>query len=664
MTSTVISVGYGNLYGGYTLEDKGWGDRVAGQVSALVALNVDLFVALELHEENDMNDYFLAQMPAGWAMMEGDGGNHLLYKTAKIAPVQTVNVMMPGDRAASRWKVRNIATGLTFWVGGTHFRANDTDGKSRAKERAQEAAFMVAEMAKVKKELALFAGDFNSATYSSGYPRDIFKKGGWLGLKDRGSVTRGDYDSHGGGRSGKWIDDIMTKAPLTLSGSALVDVGSLSDHDWLKTTIDFHDIVAAPPPPGDPIDPPVIVQPPPPWDDPVPEPEVIWSDPVPQDHVPLVIEVWSKDFARRALITRPLSVDGSVIHNGAGTFQFTVDADHPRIGELTEPGARAVIIYRYSPKSTPIPIYSGRLATRAGAGSRLASTRTFTVVDDWTILSQILGFPNPTGTIAQQGDDSAYYTRTGDAETVLKDIVAVNAARQSVTLDVPTPTGLGQQCSVSVRMHPLPDRLFPTIDQAGLAVRILQQGATRRLLVKTPTLRLRPLTEDSGAVVDNDFTINDPTVTRVVVGAGGEGTARVFREYVDDEREESFGFSAAVFVDARDVAVDDPNLEATLQARAAEALAAGDAKTSLRVVLAETPTFRFGKTFNLSDQISVQPSGGPVLTDIVREVHFSYTETAGLEITPIVGDWSDSTNQELYDAVTVLSRSVRDNQRR
>ena len=662
--STTVPFGSGNLYGGYTLTDKGWDTRVAGQVSLITSMSVDLFVAMELHEENGMNTYFLSQFPSGWSMAAGQGGNHLLYKTAAIDVLATSNVMMPGDRYMSRWQVRDKATQLVYWVAGAHFRANDDDGTNRAKERADEAAFLAKEVKKGGNDPTIIAGDFNSQTAASGYPRSILKQAGWSGLKARGAVTNGDYDTHGTGRSGKWIDDIMTKPATTVGSSALVQTSGLSDHNWLKTTIDFHDVVPAPtvevPDP-----PPVVPPPPPPWDAPVSEPALVWSDLPPGDHAPLTIEVWDKDYVRRGIVTRPTSVTGSIMHNSPGTFSFQVDADHPRIDDLVASGSRAVIIYRYSPTSSPITIYSGPIRERDGSGPAVSSVRTFTVADDWAeVFNGILGWPNPTGTITQQGDDTAYYTRTGDAETVLKDITAVNATRQAVTLSVPSPTGMGAQVTVSVRMHPLADRLFPAVGDAGLAVRVLQQDSVRRLLAKTPSIFDRVLTEESGAVVDGSFALTAPTVTRVVVGAGGEGTARIFREYIDDDLEADFGFSACVFVDARDIDPAATDLEAQMQGRAADTFASGDIKTSLRVVLAETPQFRFGRTFNLSDQVSVQLSGGPVFTDIVREVQFSYTSDAGLVITPLVGNWTDSPSEALYAAVSTLARSVRDSARR
>lgn len=378
----------------------------------------------------------------------------------------------------------------------------------------------------------------------------------------------------------------------------------------------------------------------------------------------LLFEIWTKDFQREGFVTRPLSATGSIKFNGAGSISFVVDADHPLMNAMTAEGARARVLYRYAPTDPAEVLLSGPLSDVSGAGARRASLRTLRVADDWTILSEILGLPNPTGTMSQQGDDGAYFTSTGPAETVVKELVSLNAARQGVSVTVPTTTGLGSSVSVAVRMHPLTDRLFPAVDQAGVGVRVRQIGAERVLEVWEPATRPLTLTEESGVVADGDFQITGPAVTRVIVGAGGEGEARVFREFIDTDLEARFGVARCVFQDARDVAATDPALETLLAARAAETLAEGAPKVALRVVLAETEEFRFGKSYELGDRVTVRLGGGPDLSDLVREIQFDYSDGDGLKITPIVGDWSESTSAVLWRTVAVLSRSVRDTLRR
>lgn len=762
---TTISIGYGNLYGGHSAHDPNrivngldWGARMPGIANLASSLGVGLFLAVELHEEENQHEALLGYFPAGWALFEGIGGNHLFYRTDTYGTVSKRNDLLSGNRWFTRWQLQHLASGDTFWVGGAHFIANGNNGRNENANRRLQAAEVVDLMRGLSP--AVVAGDFNSATDAPNYPRAIMKAAGWLGLRDRGPAAGSQHNSFDGKMNGRWIEDILTTSTAAVSGAALVWNQGLGDHyGFLKASVELSPA------------PPVVTIP-----EPVIEPEVVPTlaslrEP-PSGHVPITIEVWDAAYNRKGVVGAPSSVTGSIQWNGPGSFEFTVDADHPRVADLTDEGARVVIRYRYAPWTAPMTLISGTVAELTGAGSFRDATRTFTVRDDWAVLNEIVGFPNPTGTLDQQGDDSAYFTRSGAAETVLKQIVEPNAARQGVALVVPSTLGRGSSCEVSVRMHPLSDRLFPTVDQAGIGVRIVQDGPTRYLIVRTPRTIDRVLTEESGAVLAGDFSISQPTVTRIVVASGGEGTGRFFREYVDDELEASYGLSRASFVDASDASsdweaakadvpeklkardeadvekqkaakrvadmdaaydtadnavdkaqddVDDhpgvskyvtrlnaakaartkaqgrlddaeadlakattayntaaaaytaaealvpvkfDEMGVALQARADEALAEGAPKVSLKVTLAETKTFRFGRTFSLGDRVSVQLAGSPVLSDLVREVGFSYTAEDGLVVTPTVGDWSEKTTDVLFRAVSVLARAVRDSVRR
>jgi hypothetical protein len=293
------------------------------------------------------------------------------------------------------------------------------------------------------------------------------------------------------------------------------------------------------------------------------------------DHIPLTITVYTKGYVRKGVVAAPTSVSVSINHNAPGTAEFTVDADHARISDLTAYGARAVVAYRYAPSSDPVVLISGPVGDTTGEGPADSAVRKFVITDDWAeIFNGIIGWPNPTGTVSQQGDDSAYFTRTGPAETVVKQIVAPNATRQGLPLTVPATEGRGAKITVSVRMHPLADKIFPAADQAGIGVRVLQLGTERTLTVYTPKSRARVLTEESGIVVGGSWQIKPPTVTRVTIGAGGEGKLRAFYEYVDAARESTYGIRRSAFIDARDAYSDVDSATKDLADRVSERKAA------------------------------------------------------------------------------------------
>ena len=394
-----------------------------------------------------------------------------------------------------------------------------------------------------------------------------------------------------------------------------------------------------------------------------------------EDAPPFTLTVFDRNFTRKGTLSAPNELDGAIRVGAPGDLTFAVDADDRRVKHLQADGARVRCDYRYSPSSAPQTLISGPVTEVAGSGTPEAALRTFTVSDDWHVLNDTLGLPNPAGTAAQQGASEAYYSATGPAETVLKQIVEANRARLSIPLVVPATQGRGATITTSIRMHSLAERLFPAVTDAGLIVRVLQRGsALPTLEVSTPTVRSRVLTQASGVVVEGDFQLAPPTVTRVWVGAGGVAEARIFRLFVDDALELRFGGGAGKrfvrerFVDARDVGIEPPATaltaaqEAVLQQRANEVLQEGAPRGSLAAKLAETETFRFGRTFQLGDRVSLQLAGGPVLSDYVREVQFKW-DASGVEITPLVGSWAESVNDEILKRIADTMRAVRDMQR-
>lgn len=374
--------------------------------------------------------------------------------------------------------------------------------------------------------------------------------------------------------------------------------------------------------------------------------------------LPFDITVYDKDYNRKGPLGAPMNLTGEAVFNAAGSLEFTVPADHPRILDLIEPGARVVVKYKPTSDHEPIDLISGRVSSEAGTGT-LAPTKTFTVTDDWTVLSdEVQCWPNPTGTINQQGDEDAYFTRRGPAETVLKQILAPNVTRQGTELTIPATAGLGSTITGQMRFHTVAERLFPAVEDAGLGVRVIQQDDTRVLDVFEPATFPRVLTQESGVVAAGEYSVTAPTVTRVLIAAGGEGTARVVREKILSDLEDEHGVVLPAFRDARDVNNDEGNLEAELVERMDETLEEGAPKASLKCELAETGWFRFGVSFNVGDRVSVQLAGAPVITDVVRAVAFEWSPGDGVKVTPRVGEWSDVADAALIGRVASLSRAV------
>jgi hypothetical protein len=371
---------------------------------------------------------------------------------------------------------------------------------------------------------------------------------------------------------------------------------------------------------------------------------------------PLTVAVYSKSLKRLGWVGDAKTLLVTPRHNLQSTASLTVAADHPRAGDLLEPGARLVVEFDGE------QILSGPL-TRRGGEVRPDADITVDVRDDWHLLRSLLGRPNPTGTLAQQGDDGAYRTVTGPAETVVKTLVAENVGRTGLPVTIAPDLGRGDTITVQVRMHPLADRLLPLIDQAGIGVTVRQvgpktQGTGLQVDCYTPAQYPRTLTDASGVVVGGSWSLTAPEVTRVVVGGPGEGVDRVFVEVVDTAAEAEWGLVLEQFADARDV-TEGPDLAVRLEQRGWERLAEAKAKAGLAVSLSETSTFRVhpsGLWVGTRVRLDV---GTVVVEDVLREAPMSFTRDNGFQATPLVGERSDDPSVSLARAVAGIARGLR-----
>ncbi len=464
---------------------------------------------------------------------------------------------------------------------------------------------------------------------------------------------------------------------------------------------------------------------------------------------PFVITVYDKAFRRLGWVGAYESLTLNLRHNAVSTAALVVANDHVRLPDLLANGARLVIEYEGATVLTgPVTSSTGELAPDGAV--------TVTVESDWRVIRALLGWQVPGGALSAQS--KRYDRRRGPAETVAKQLIAANAARLGIPLDVEEDGGRGEVISVAVRMHPLVDRLLPAVDVAGVGLRVQQVGQRLHLSCYVPRVRERVLTQESGVIVAGEWELAAPTVTDVVAGGYGEGVHREFFSASDAAAKVAYGPSlfAESFLDADDAASDwsqardeekraradlkdaDNDLrkaaqllrkaERTLQVatshynqhpssteaqaarddaqaerneadkeyreadaartkaanalsealanvsatrvdyeteigqRMAETLKEGRRTAGMRIELAETSTFRYRRTVTEGDVVTVRISpGGPLLTDVVREVTLSHTGDQGVVVTPIAGDSEGLTSPDrlIAKAITRLARATR-----
>lgn len=342
---------------------------------------------------------------------------------------------------------------------------------------------------------------------------------------------------------------------------------------------------------------------------------------------------------------------GTKRFDNVSDFEVRVKATHNRLAQLLEPGARLRLRLR-GETFIEGPI---RSHNAAGPGPGIAGEFRFGVEDNFRILRNFLIYQVPGGTMAEQAG-SYHYEDTGPAETVFKNIAGLNILSRTVEpVTIAPDLGRGPTITSSARMATIYNEMFPLLESLNLGVKVDTTPEGLILDVYEPGVFPNKLTESSRIVRKWTYDMQAPDVTHVVVGGNGDGATRNFYELIDTEREALWGDRIEVFVDARDA----PDPEASL-VRATESLFDGRGAASMKVKLAETRNFQFGGEGGLKvgQQVTCVVANGTVeVTDILREVDFSWDVESGLDINAQIGRVTDPTMQ-MISAITRLSSSV------
>ena len=366
------------------------------------------------------------------------------------------------------------------------------------------------------------------------------------------------------------------------------------------------------------------------------------------------IEVFDKSLVRQGWIGNPSAFTVTPRHNMMSTGTISMPGDHRMVPAVMAKGSRCVV------KLNGDHVISGPIRHRRGYGPLAKSMIVFEIQDDFRLLDRVLGWPAPgipnpntPGTFTQA--TAEYDVQTGPAETVLKGFVARNVARLGLPVVVAQDQGRGVPITVSARMHPLRDRLFPAVDQAGIGVTVQQAESGLVVDCYVPVVRTQVLTEESGIVTDWEWSESPPSVTRVVVGGQGEATARTFRLVRDQATETAWGDVIEQFRDARDATSD-----AVLDSRGWETIADGGHMYGLKLTLSDVGVWRYNRAFRVGDTVTHEIAPGASVTDVLREARISFGDDTGLTVTPVVGDRSDDPSRDIATVISALTKTTRE----
>lgn len=334
--------------------------------------------------------------------------------------------------------------------------------------------------------------------------------------------------------------------------------------------------------------------------------------------------------------------------NVVPTASFTLDDDHDAVAALSATGARCAVWFRGAER------FRGIVHGLRGVGP--SGQITGSIRGDLRKLWHWHGRPVPAAALT--GQNREYRTYAGTSEQVFKAALSENIARLGIPWTVAPARGLGTNTRVQFRFHPLADKLMPLLAADNLIVE-LDYDADYNVSVDVRESTIVPgvLTEASGVAGSYTFERTEATATRLIVGGRGEGVARQFVEVRDSVLEADWGDIIESFKDARNSAEgSDLRVDGNDQLRDSAPTSGVSSK------LTETASFRYGKTYDVGDQVTVRI--GPV--DRLQQIGVGISESAdnGVLVTPRIGDVDDSPSAVLAKQIARIARAQRDTGRR
>lgn len=306
----------------------------------------------------------------------------------------------------------------------------------------------------------------------------------------------------------------------------------------------------------------------------------------------------------------PLTAVAVLRDNGVGTWEATADITDP-LATLVTPGWSLV----FQDETVRI---SGRISGIKSVVDTHHRTLSLTGLSENHRLADRIIYPNPAQPAT--GQDKARYEANGAAETVLKDLVNLNAgtgalpARRSPSFEVEPTEGRGTETVISERFSNLLEVAGRIADTGGISFSTVREDSGK-IVLRTRTRR--DLSRQYRFEATGEFFQEAPKANTVIIAGQGEGADRTLYEKVSQEP--SWGHRVEVLKDRRDS--DDT---AVLVSSADEALEENGAKNGASLKVSESQDVLFGKHFNLGDTITVQLAGVSI-SEPIRTAEITWT---------------------------------------
>jgi hypothetical protein len=261
--------------------------------------------------------------------------------------------------------------------------------------------------------------------------------------------------------------------------------------------------------------------------------------------------------------------------------------------------------------------------------------------DDSVILSERLAYPTPTtDNLAEQVD--AHDTRSGPAETVIKEYLAANTgslapeSRQIPDLTIEADDERGEIVYGAARFDKLQE-LFYNLAQVGqLGFTIRQVSDELEFIVYEPEDRSAFIRLDleNQQLSKTEYAYGIAKITRAIVAGQGEAEQRKFLEVstADSlEAEETWGRRIEVFKDSRNTNEDDDLEQTGLEALVDE----GKTVVEMSVSPSDDINMKYGEDWFLGDKVTVVANQIEAIA-VVTEIGISIASD-GIRINATVG---------------------------
>jgi hypothetical protein len=324
----------------------------------------------------------------------------------------------------------------------------------------------------------------------------------------------------------------------------------------------------------------------------------------------LIIEIRDSNFNRIGQL-RPRDLVGATFvlrYNNTGAWEIKLPSGHS-LGEfLRQPGYGILVT---GPSDTVIfsgPTLSARLEQTA---DNLQGDWLISGASDDIILQERLAYPTP-GTDDVEAQVTAYDSRQGNAETVLKQYVNANigpsapVSRQVTNLTIQEDEARGELVQANARFQQLQPLLYDLAQTGAIGYQITQVDDYLEFQVYEP--------QDKSSIVRMDMENNQlsraefvyakPSVTRAIVGGQGEDEWRRFAEVSNTDSlaaESEWGRRIEVFKDERSTRINADLVQSGLELLVDE----GKTIRELSVTPSDDNNMRFAVDWYLGDKVTV-----------------------------------------------------------